>query len=120
MEVLKAERVGHGYRTLEDPALYKQLLDQKMHFEVRPLTNQQVPVVQKSSDQIWKTGCSKEETDSDTFSMCCSKPFSRIGITSIPEIRITLIPAGGRCQGGFQKQMLNRTYITYNVILCVK
>lgn len=35
VEVLKAERVGHGYRTLEDPALYRQLLDQNMHFEVR-------------------------------------------------------------------------------------
>lgn len=35
VEVLKAERVGHGYRTLEDPDLYRQLLDQNMHFEVR-------------------------------------------------------------------------------------
>lgn len=34
MEVLKAERVGHGYRTLEDPALYRKLLAQDMHFEV--------------------------------------------------------------------------------------
>lgn len=35
VEVLKAERVGHGYRTLEDQALYQHLLAQNMHFEVR-------------------------------------------------------------------------------------
>ncbi|XP_060914102.1 adenosine deaminase isoform X1 [Labrus mixtus] len=39
VEVLKAERVGHGYRTLEDPALYRKLLDQKMHFEVCPISS---------------------------------------------------------------------------------
>lgn len=33
--MLKAERVGHGYRTLEDRDLYKKLLAQNMHFEVR-------------------------------------------------------------------------------------
>uniref|UniRef100_A0A3P8Q6X6 adenosine deaminase n=1 Tax=Astatotilapia calliptera TaxID=8154 RepID=A0A3P8Q6X6_ASTCA len=33
VEVLKAERVGHGYRTLEDDDLYKKLLAQNMHFE---------------------------------------------------------------------------------------
>ncbi|KAI2649712.1 Adenosine deaminase [Labeo rohita] len=33
VEVLKAERIGHGYHTLEDKALYKQLLEQNMHFE---------------------------------------------------------------------------------------
>ncbi|CAF89384.1 unnamed protein product, partial [Tetraodon nigroviridis] len=35
VEVLKAERVGHGYRTLEDQTLYRKLLAQNMHFEVR-------------------------------------------------------------------------------------
>ncbi|KAG8002978.1 Adenosine deaminase [Nibea albiflora] len=39
VEVLKAERVGHGYRTLEDQALYKKLLDQNMHFEVCPISS---------------------------------------------------------------------------------
>ncbi|XP_033825464.1 adenosine deaminase [Periophthalmus magnuspinnatus] len=34
VEVLKAERVGHGYRTLEDPSLYRRLLNQNMHFEM--------------------------------------------------------------------------------------
>ncbi|XP_072222432.1 adenosine deaminase isoform X2 [Leuresthes tenuis] len=39
VEVLKAERVGHGYRTLEDEALYKKLLAQNMHFEVCPISS---------------------------------------------------------------------------------
>ncbi|KAM6924499.1 adenosine deaminase [Xenentodon cancila] len=39
VEVLKAERVGHGYRTLEDQALYKKLLAQNMHFEVCPISS---------------------------------------------------------------------------------
>uniref|UniRef100_A0A8C6WYE7 Adenosine deaminase n=1 Tax=Neogobius melanostomus TaxID=47308 RepID=A0A8C6WYE7_9GOBI len=39
VEVLKAERVGHGYRTLEDPALYRQLLQQNMHFEMCPVSS---------------------------------------------------------------------------------
>ncbi|XP_070695545.1 adenosine deaminase [Pempheris klunzingeri] len=39
VEVLKAERVGHGYRTLEDQALYKKLLDENMHFEVCPISS---------------------------------------------------------------------------------
>ncbi|XP_034445957.1 adenosine deaminase [Hippoglossus hippoglossus] len=39
VEVLKAERVGHGYRTLEDPVLYKKLLAQNMHFEVCPISS---------------------------------------------------------------------------------
>ncbi|XP_029290801.1 adenosine deaminase [Cottoperca gobio] len=39
VEVLKAERVGHGYRTLEDQVLYKKLLAQNMHFEVCPVSS---------------------------------------------------------------------------------
>jgi len=33
-----AERVGHGYRTLEDQDLYKDLLAKNMHFEVLQLS----------------------------------------------------------------------------------
>ncbi|KAI4876316.1 hypothetical protein NFI96_027854, partial [Prochilodus magdalenae] len=39
VEVLKAERIGHGYHTLEDEALYKQLLEQNMHFEMCPVSS---------------------------------------------------------------------------------
>uniref|UniRef100_A0A9J7ZE10 Adenosine deaminase n=1 Tax=Cyprinus carpio carpio TaxID=630221 RepID=A0A9J7ZE10_CYPCA len=39
VEVLKAERIGHGYHTLEDQALYKQLLQQNMHFEMCPVSS---------------------------------------------------------------------------------
>ncbi|XP_068118106.1 adenosine deaminase [Hyperolius riggenbachi] len=36
VEVLKAERIGHGYHTIEDPILYQELLDRNMHFETCP------------------------------------------------------------------------------------
>uniref|UniRef100_A0A673WLT7 Adenosine deaminase n=1 Tax=Salmo trutta TaxID=8032 RepID=A0A673WLT7_SALTR len=39
VEVLKAERIGHGYNTLKDQVLYKQLLEQNMHFEVCPISS---------------------------------------------------------------------------------
>ncbi|XP_045911135.1 adenosine deaminase [Micropterus dolomieu] len=39
VEVLKAERIGHGYRTLEDHALYQKLLADNMHFEVCPVSS---------------------------------------------------------------------------------
>ncbi|XP_033485354.1 adenosine deaminase [Epinephelus lanceolatus] len=39
VEVLKAERVGHGYRTLEDQDLYRELLAKNMHFEVCPISS---------------------------------------------------------------------------------
>ncbi|XP_056305037.1 adenosine deaminase [Danio aesculapii] len=39
VEVLKAERIGHGYHTLEDQNLYKQLLQQNMHFEMCPVSS---------------------------------------------------------------------------------
>ncbi|XP_075032913.1 adenosine deaminase [Mixophyes fleayi] len=36
VEVLKTERIGHGYHTIEDPNLYKELLNKNMHFETCP------------------------------------------------------------------------------------
>ncbi|TRY98797.1 hypothetical protein DNTS_013105 [Danionella cerebrum] len=39
VEILKAERIGHGYHTLEDQALYKQLLKDNMHFEMCPVSS---------------------------------------------------------------------------------
>uniref|UniRef100_A0A668SUC5 Adenosine deaminase n=2 Tax=Oreochromis aureus TaxID=47969 RepID=A0A668SUC5_OREAU len=39
VEVLKAERIGHGYNTLEDRDLYEKLLAQKMHFETCPISS---------------------------------------------------------------------------------
>ncbi|KAJ8359252.1 hypothetical protein SKAU_G00157770 [Synaphobranchus kaupii] len=39
VEVLDAERIGHGYRTLEDHALYEQLLKRNMHFEICPVSS---------------------------------------------------------------------------------
>nr|XP_033770556.1 adenosine deaminase isoform X2 [Geotrypetes seraphini] len=36
VEILKAERIGHGYHTTDDPDLYKELLEKNMHFELCP------------------------------------------------------------------------------------
>ncbi|MEE6513835.1 hypothetical protein FKM82_021658, partial [Ascaphus truei] len=36
VETLQAERIGHGYHTLQDPALYTRLLKMNMHFEMCP------------------------------------------------------------------------------------
>nr|XP_045012699.1 adenosine deaminase isoform X1 [Jaculus jaculus] len=36
VDILKTERVGHGYHTLEDEALYQRLRRGNMHFEVCP------------------------------------------------------------------------------------
>ncbi|XP_034269767.1 adenosine deaminase [Pantherophis guttatus] len=36
VNVLKAERIGHGYHVFEDEQLYKQLLKQNIHFELCP------------------------------------------------------------------------------------
>ncbi|XP_054429678.1 adenosine deaminase isoform X2 [Pteronotus mesoamericanus] len=36
VDMLKTERLGHGYHTLEDEALYNRLRQQNMHFEVCP------------------------------------------------------------------------------------
>ncbi|XP_029467697.1 adenosine deaminase-like isoform X2 [Rhinatrema bivittatum] len=36
VEILKAERIGHGYHTIDDPVLYKELLAKNMHFELCP------------------------------------------------------------------------------------
>ncbi|XP_025854523.1 adenosine deaminase isoform X2 [Vulpes vulpes] len=36
VDTLKTERLGHGYRTLEDEALYARLRQENMHFEICP------------------------------------------------------------------------------------
>ncbi|XP_016074864.1 PREDICTED: adenosine deaminase [Miniopterus natalensis] len=36
VDMLKAERIGHGYHTVEDEALYSRLRERNMHFEVCP------------------------------------------------------------------------------------
>ncbi|CAN9515614.1 unnamed protein product [Ophioblennius macclurei] len=39
VDVLKAERIGHGYGTLQDQDLYTKLLDKNMHFEMCPISS---------------------------------------------------------------------------------
>ncbi|KAG8131775.1 hypothetical protein E2320_009681 [Naja naja] len=39
VNILKAERIGHGYHIFEDEQLYKQLLEKNIHFELCPLSS---------------------------------------------------------------------------------
>jgi len=34
LDVLHAERIGHGYHVLEDEALYRRIIDERIHVEV--------------------------------------------------------------------------------------
>uniref|UniRef100_A0A8I4A1N4 adenosine deaminase n=1 Tax=Callithrix jacchus TaxID=9483 RepID=A0A8I4A1N4_CALJA len=43
VDILKTERLGHGYRTLEDQALYDRLRQANMHFEVSGPGNGEEP-----------------------------------------------------------------------------
>ena len=36
MSLLCAERIGHGYRVLEDQEIYNKCLEKEIHFEVCP------------------------------------------------------------------------------------
>ena len=39
LDLLHAERIGHGYRVLEDEKLYQRCLRDKVHFEVCPTSS---------------------------------------------------------------------------------
>jgi len=34
LDVLHAERIGHGYHVLEDETLYRRIIDERIHLEV--------------------------------------------------------------------------------------
>ena len=39
LDVLGAERIGHGYRVLEDETIYRRCLQQRVHFECCPTSS---------------------------------------------------------------------------------
>ncbi|TNE69426.1 adenosine deaminase [bacterium] len=44
LDVLKAQRIGHGVRSIENPDLIKKLINNRIHLEVCPSTNVQIDV----------------------------------------------------------------------------
>ncbi|KAM5245882.1 adenosine deaminase [Ctenodactylus gundi] len=61
VDILKTERLGHGYHTLDDKALYGRLRSENMHFEVCPWSSYltgawkpdtEHPVVRFKNDQV--------------------------------------------------------------------
>ncbi|XP_020388727.1 adenosine deaminase-like isoform X1 [Rhincodon typus] len=39
LEILKSERIGHGYAIINDPVLYKEILQKKIHIEACPYSS---------------------------------------------------------------------------------
>lgn len=39
LDILHAERIGHGYRVIEDDALYRRILDENIHLEACPTSS---------------------------------------------------------------------------------
>ncbi|MFM9885613.1 MAG: adenosine deaminase [Burkholderiales bacterium] len=50
LDVLKAERIDHGVRCLEDPALVERLVRERIPLTVCPLSNEKLRVVNRLSD----------------------------------------------------------------------
>lgn len=50
LRALEPERIGHGVRSIEDPALFRYLKAQKIHLEICPSSNVQTRVVEEYSD----------------------------------------------------------------------
>lgn len=100
MEVLKAERIGHGYRTLEDQSLYRKLLDQNMHFEVR------------ASLSLWNGAPEYLEM----FLLTCS--YKSLGSTSSDEGDLTFIM--NNYEGIPEPEALNLCVVLYLGDLCLE
>ncbi len=50
LDVLKAERIDHGVRCLEDPALVERLVRERIPLTVCPLSNERLRVVKRLAD----------------------------------------------------------------------
>ncbi|XP_034029256.1 adenosine deaminase [Thalassophryne amazonica] len=128
VEVLKAERVGHGYRTLEDEHLYKQLLALNMHFEVCPISSKLTsacdsdftkhPIITFRKD---KANYSLNTDDPLIFNSTLNLDYSiaqkYMGFTEEEFIRVNINSAQA-CflPEGEKKELLYRLYEAYGMI----
>ncbi|XP_029468379.1 adenosine deaminase-like isoform X1 [Rhinatrema bivittatum] len=129
VDILKAERIGHGYRTLEDPVLYKELLDKNMHFELCPWSSYLTssccsdftkhPAVQLRND---KANYSLSSDDPLIFGSTLNKDYKLakkyMGFTEEEFIQMNINAA----QSCFlpeteKKELLNQLYEAYGMIL---
>jgi adenosine deaminase len=81
---LRPSRIGHGVRSVEDPALVDHLRDQGVHLEVCPTSNVQTDVVptlaEHPIDELYRRGVSLSiNTDAPTISdVCLAQEYERV------------------------------------------
>uniref|UniRef100_A0A8D0HC10 Adenosine deaminase n=1 Tax=Sphenodon punctatus TaxID=8508 RepID=A0A8D0HC10_SPHPU len=129
VNMLKAERIGHGYHVLEDQALYKELLEREMHFETCPWSSyltgacdpdfKKHPVIQFRKDQA---NYSLNTDDPLIFNSTINTDYriamEYMGFT-VEEFKRVNINAA---QSSFlpekeKKELLNQLYEAYGMIL---
>ncbi|KAJ8369694.1 hypothetical protein SKAU_G00097220 [Synaphobranchus kaupii] len=129
VEVLKAERIGHGYHTIEDEALYKQLLEDNMHFEVCPISSKltgacspdftEHPVIRFKDDKanyslntddplIFKSTLNTDYWTAKTYMGFNEEEFKRLNINSANS---SFLPEKEK------NELLNQLHMAYRVAL---
>lgn len=100
MELLDGERIGHGYRVLEDATVYKKVLDAKVHLETCPvssiLTSAVVPgfikhpIVQFAEDNANFSISTDDPTVTDSTLSDEYKYLYKLGLTEVHIVRANI------------------------------
>jgi adenosine deaminase len=117
-------RIGHGVRSIEDPALVKHLHDNQIHLEICPSCNVQTNMyhtyAQHPIDQLYKAGVSLNiNTDAPTIvNTTLNKEYQQLqqvfgwGITEFYQCNVYAVKAAF-IPNALQQQLLQRLALAY-------
>lgn len=128
VDVLKAERIGHGYHTIEDQELYQRLLKDRMHFEICPVSSRLTgacdqdftkhPLIRFKKD---KANFSLNTDDPTLFNSTLKCDYDAVkeymGFTE-EDFKDLNINAAKSCflPEGEKEELLNQLYTVYNMV----
>ncbi|XP_077994455.1 adenosine deaminase-like [Glandiceps talaboti] len=120
IDVLKAERIGHGYRVLDDARLYERIKEKRIHLEVCPMSSYHLstagtedfskhPAAKFAADNV---NFSLNTDDDSVFQTTLTKQFdvafNKIGVNEAQLIRTTFNAARSAFLPDDKKQHLLR------------